>query len=138
MVANENVCIGPLIGSLCLYQSVPGREKPYHFSQLDVNWVFFRLWCWMLGSSAWGLDRTLLSEIPLAAEIFLHHFSCHPWEPSQPSHMSSALCTSHFVVKLFLLCVRGYKASLPLLCGCIFWVISLQFIYNSRFVLGGG
>ena len=37
----------------------------------------------------------------------------------------------HIVVKWFLQSVLGYKASLPLLFCCFFWMISLQFSCNS-------
>ena len=96
------------------------------------------LWCYRLGSPAWGLDSTLLRVIPLTTEISLWNLSYHPWEPSQPSHTSSALPTSHVVVKWFLLFFLGYEASLQLVFSCLFKVISLQFSCNSRLVLGGG
>ena len=97
----------------------------------------FWLWCYRLGSPAWGLDPTLLRGKHLATEISLQHFSCRPWEPRQLSHASSALPTNHIVLKCFLLSVHGYKASLQLVFSWLFKMISLQFSSNSRLVLGG-
>ena len=102
-------CSGPLKGSLWLKPSIPGREKPCHFSQLDVVWVLFGLRCYRLGNQAWGLDLTLLRGNPLK---YSSSPSAAAWQPSQPSHISSTLHTNHFVVKLFLLSVCGYKTSL--------------------------
>ena len=138
LAENEILCIVPSTGSLSLQLSVPGREKPCCFSQLDVIWVLFRLWFCKLGILGWGLDPTLPRGDPLAAEMFLQPFSCHLWELSQPSCVSSALGTSHVVVKLFLLSVHGYKASLLLLFSCLLQMIPLKFICNSSLVLVGG
>ena len=110
MASNESLCIGPLKGSLHLQLSVPGREKPWCFSELDIIWVLFGFWCWRLWSPVWGSNDTLLRGVPLATEIFLWHFSCHPWELSQPSHVSSTLHISHIMVKMFLLSVCSYQA----------------------------
>ena len=79
-----------------------------------------------------GLEPTLPWENPLATEISLWNFSCHPWEPSQPSYISSILSTSLVVVKRFLLSVLGYKASLQLVFIWSFRMISLQFTCNSE------
>ena len=114
--------------------SLPGRQKPCCFSQLDVVWVPFWLCCCRLGSLAWGLDPTLLRQNPSAAEISLRHFSCCLWEPSQPSRASSALPTSLVVVKWFLLSLRGYQASFQLVSSWLFRMISPQFSCNSRLV----
>ena len=62
--------------SLCLQLSVPGRVKPCCFSQLDVTWVPFCLWCHRLGNPAWGLDLTLLRG--------------NPWTLKYPSRTSAA------------------------------------------------
>ena len=137
VVTSEILCIGPLKGSLLLQPSVPGREKSYCFSQLDVFWVLFRLWCYRLGHPSWGLYPTFLRGILLDSEIFLRHFSGCPLEPSQLSCISSTLCTSH-VWWSFLLSVHGYKASLPQLFSCLFCMISLQFSCHSWLVLVGG
>ena len=75
---------------------------------------------------------------PPTAEISLWHFSCCPWEPSQPSHVSFRLLTSHIVVKCFFLSVLGYKASVWLVLHWLFWMISLQFSCNFILILGGG
>ena len=99
--------------------------------------TFWALVLYRLGSPAWGLDPTHLRGKPSAIEIFFQHFSCHPLEPSQPSHISSTLRTSHVVVQLFLLSVRGYKTSLLLFFICLFCMTSPQFSYNSTLVLGG-
>ena len=137
VATNEILCIGDLGGSLYLQLFLPGRQKPCCFSQLDVIWVPFSLWCCRLGSPAWGLDPTLLRRNILATELYLQIFSCHAWEPSHPSHVS-ALSTNHIVVKWFLLSVQCYKAPLQLVFSLFFGMISLQFSCNSRLVLGGG
>ena len=62
-------------------------------------WVPFRLCCCRLGSQAWGIDTTSLRGNPPATEVSLQHFTCCLWETSHLSHVSSALCTSHIVVK---------------------------------------
>ena len=57
-----------------------------------------------LGSSAWGLDPTLLrGTTPLVTKISLWNFNCHLWEPSQSSCTFSTFPTSLVVVKWFLL-----------------------------------
>ena len=134
VATNKIFCVGPLRGSLILQPSHLGRQKCCCFSQLDVIWVPFQLWCCRLRSPAWILDPTLLRGNPPATEISLWHFSCHPWGPSQSCHVSSTLPTYLVVVKWFLLSVPGFKASLQLL---LFRMISVQFICNSRLVLGG-
>ena len=89
--------------------SLPGRQKPCCFWQLVVISVLFWLRCYRMGRPACGLDATLLRGTPPpVAEISLQHFSCYPWEPSQPSCISSALPTSLIVVKWFPLSVLGY------------------------------
>ena len=119
--------------SLCLQLSVPGRVKPCCFSQLDVTWVLFGLWCYMLGSPAWGLNPTLLRA------------TCTRWPLKYP-------CSSPVQAALLrLLCTprRSYRAEVfSFVCGCkaslqlglrwLFKLISLQFSSNSRLVLGGG
>ena len=137
MAANKILCFSPLRGSLSLQPSLPGRQKPCCFSQLDIIWVPFLLWS-CRGESSWGIDPTLFRGNPKATEISLWHISFHLWEPSQPSHVSSALHTSHVMVKLFLLSVRGYKASLQLVFSWLFWMIPPKFSCNSRLVLGEG
>ena len=42
------------------------------------------------------------------------------------------------VLKLVLLCIQGFEASLSLLFSCLLWVISPPFSCISRLVLGGG
>ena len=133
----KNLCVSPLNGSLCLQPFVIGREKPCCSSQLDVICVLFKLLCYRLGTPARGLAHISQGNPP-ATEISLWHFSCCLWEPSQPSHDSSTLPTSHVVLRLFLLSVWCYKVSLPQLFSCLFQMISPQFCCNSSEVLGGG
>ena len=117
---------------------LPGWQNPYCFSQLDIIRVPFQLWWCRLGRPTWGLDTTFLRGNTLATEISLWHFSCHLWEPSQPSRVSSTLPTSHIALKCFILSIRGCKASLQLVFSWLFKMISLQFSCNSRLVLGEG
>ena len=90
-----------------LQLSFPGGQKPCCFSQLDVILVSFLLWCYRLGSPAWGLEPTFLRGNPPGCWNIP---SCHLWEPSH----ASALPSSHIVVKWFLLSVLGYKVSAQL------------------------
>ena len=83
------------------------------------------LWCCRLGSPTWGLDPTLLRGNPLATEISLWNFNCHPWEPSQPSCTSSSVCISLVVAMWLLLSVCDYKASLQLVFSWLFRMIFL-------------
>ena len=64
VAANKIVCIAPLRDSLHLQPSLPSRQKPCCYSQLDVIWGPFQLWCSRLGSPAWGLVLTLLRGNP--------------------------------------------------------------------------
>ena len=131
------LCIGPLRGSLHLQPSLPDRQKPSCFSQLYVIWVPFGLWCYRLGSPAWGLDPAFLRGNPPAAAISQQKFSCCMREHGHPSRTSSALPISLVMVKWFLLSVLGFRASLQLVFSWLFRMISLQFSCNSRLVLGG-
>ena len=63
------MCIGSLKGSLWLQLSLPGKQKPSCFSQLDIIWVTSWLWFCRLGSPSWSLDPTLLRENPWATEF---------------------------------------------------------------------
>ena len=129
MAANKVVCVSPLRGSQDLQAFLPGRQKPCCFSQLDVIWVPFSLWCCRLGSPAWGVDPTLLRPNHLSNEISLQHFSCHLWESSQLFCISSTLHTIHSVVlKWFLLSVCVYKVFLQLLFSWFFQMISLNLV----------
>ena len=72
-------------------------SRPSFRSQLFCGFLSPFL-CFTLGILAWCLDPTFLGgEPPKAAEIYLQNFSCHPRNPSQPSH-ASALPTSLNVV----------------------------------------
>ena len=114
MTANENLCVGPLLGSLRLQLSISGRKKPCRFLQLDGISVLFMLWFSRLGIPAEGLDPTLLRRIQPDAYISLWLFSCCLCVPSQPSCVSAALPTSHIVLKLILLSACGYVFSLAI------------------------
>ena len=129
-------CGGLLSVSLHLQLSLLGGQKPCCFSQLDVIWAPFQLWCYRLGSPTWGLDPTHHRWNLLATEISYQNFICCPWEPSQPMPTSSALPPSLMVVKWFPLSVCGKKASLQLVFSWLFRMIYLQFSHNSRLVLG--
>ena len=61
---NEILCVGSLRGSLGLQPFLSGRQNPCCFSQLDVIWVPFWLWCYRLGSPAWDLDLIPLRGTP--------------------------------------------------------------------------
>ena len=135
MAANKILFIDPLRGSLSLKLSLPDRQKPCWFSQLDVIWFPFWFWCCRLGNPAW---------------VRLHSSQGQPPQPlkypsrtsaaalGRSSRDSSILPTSLVVVKWFLLSVLGYKASLQLVFSWLFWTISLQFCCNSRLALRGG
>ena len=56
-----------------------------------------------------------------------------------PTASCMLLCTyGKVVLKLVVLSVQGYEASLLLLFSCLFCIISPPFSCNSRLVLGGG
>ena len=131
---NQNCVCWVFRGSLRLQSFLTGRQKRCCFSQLDVIWVPFQLWFCRLGYPSWGLDPTLIRGKHPGHWNIPQNFSCCSWELRQPSHTSSTLPTYLVVVKWFLLSVPGFKASLQLL---LFRMISVQFICNSRLVLGG-
>ena len=134
MAENKILCVDPLKGSLSLQPSLSGRQKPCCFSQLNAE---FLSGSGAVGYPAWGLDPTLLRGNPLFTEISLWNFSCHLWEPSQASYISSSLPTTVIVVKWCFLSLLGYKVSLQLVFSRLFRMISLHFSCNSRLVLGG-
>ena len=131
------LCIGPLRSSLNLQQSLPGRQKPCCFSHLNVSWVPFWPLCYKPGNSACALDPTSLRRNPTTTAVSLQTFNYCPWEPSQPSHITT-LPTSHIVVKWFLLSVCDYKASLLLVFSWFFRILSVQFNCNCRLILRRG
>ena len=102
-------------------------RNPAAFHSWMLSGFLSWLWCCSLGSPAWGLDPTLLRVNSLAIEISLWNFSHCLWEPSQLSQTSSALPTSHVVVKWFLLSDLGYKASFQLV---FHWIVRMV-LYNS-------
>ena len=112
-------------------------RNPAAFHSCVLSVFLSQLLCYRLGTPARGLAHISQGNPP-ATEISLWHFSCCLWEPSQPSHDSSTLPTSHVVLRLFLLSVWCYKVSLPQLFSCLFQMISPQFCCNSSEVLGGG
>ena len=133
-------CVGPLKGSMWPHLSVSGREKSCHFTQLDVIWVLFGLWCHRLGSPDSGLDPTLLRvtsntwNIPLAIQLSplgvktafthslnYHSFNYHPWVSRQPS-----LCTP-LPVMLWWSCISIFISLLSHY-GSVFY--SRWFLYN--------
>ena len=82
-------------------------------AQLDVIWVPFPVWCCRLGSPTWRLDPLFLEVTPQLLK-YPSNMSAATHEPSQPSHISSTLPTSHIVVKWFLLSVPWlYSFPLP-------------------------
>ena len=49
--------------------SLPGWQKPCHFHSWMLSGLLSQLWCYRLGSQAWGLEPTFLRESPLTTEF---------------------------------------------------------------------
>ena len=131
-------CVLALQVAVCIssHLSLVDRSSTMFYSWI-LSGFLSQMWCFRMGSPTWGLEPPLLRGKPPAAEISLQSFSCHPWEPSQPSRVSSVLPTSLVVVKWFLLSALGYKDSLQLVFSWLFRMISLQFSCNSSLVPRG-
>ena len=115
MVANENLCVGPLNGSLFLKPSISGREQPYCFSPPVVICVLFRLWAgdpslvFRTHTSQGDLISCLIIPPVLPPVGARPAFSSLPRTPYQS-----------VVLKLILLAGQGYKCSLSLVFSCLF------------------
>ena len=89
-------CVLALQVAVCIssHLSLVDRSSTMFYSWI-LSGFLSQMWCFRMGSPTWGLEPPLLRGKPPAAEISLQSFSCHPWEPSQPSRVSSVLPTSH-------------------------------------------
>ena len=57
-------------------------QKPCYFSQLDVIWVTFWLWCYRLGNPAWGLDPTFSGVTPQLLKYPSRTLAATFWSPA--------------------------------------------------------
>ena len=112
VATSENLCIGPLNGSLCLQPSFSGGQQPCCFSPPAVICILFgALVLSAVDPSLWFKPHSPQRD-PISCLISLWH--CHLWAPNQPSRVSTTLLTKQNVLKLILLSFQGYKSSLSL------------------------